>query len=322
MKTSSSGNPNLVPQITDVDIRLLRVFRAVVKCRGFSNAETDLNISRSTISLHMSDLERRLGIRLCERGPAGFTLTERGREAYDATSRLFSELENFRSEIGKIRGLITGQLNIGIIDNTITDPASPMKKALKVFQTIAEQVNIHIQVLSPLNILQQVMDGRLHMGIVPRHADHPELQYVSLYSETNALCCARSHPLFDRAPNQVKLEELRNLPYISFHYIPPSKTKGPSQLAEQYGLKPAAMADSMEGATMLMLTGKYAGFLPLHYMNQWEHRDEVRAIRMKELSYDVEMAVVHRKSKRHPLALEKFLEELMIAKEEGKKQIR
>ena len=67
-------------QVTDFDLRLLRVFKTVSECGSFSAAESLLGITCSAISLHMSDLEKRLGMRLCQRGRAGFALTEEGRE--------------------------------------------------------------------------------------------------------------------------------------------------------------------------------------------------------------------------------------------------
>jgi DNA-binding transcriptional LysR family regulator len=49
-------------QVGDTDIRLLKVFRAVVECGGMAAAELELNIGRSTISRHVKDLEQRLEI--------------------------------------------------------------------------------------------------------------------------------------------------------------------------------------------------------------------------------------------------------------------
>ena len=71
-----------ISSVTDIDIRLLRVFKTVVECGGFSAAEVELNIRRAAISQHMADLERRLGLTLCRRGRAGFRLTDEGRLAY------------------------------------------------------------------------------------------------------------------------------------------------------------------------------------------------------------------------------------------------
>ena len=65
----------LLGQVSDVDMRLLRVFGAVVRCGGISAAELELNIGRSTISRHLKDLETRLGVTLCHRGRGGFVLS-------------------------------------------------------------------------------------------------------------------------------------------------------------------------------------------------------------------------------------------------------
>ena len=65
-------------QLSDMDLRLLQVFKAVVECGGMSAAELELNIGTSTVSRHMKDLETRLGLTLCRRGRAGFALTAEG----------------------------------------------------------------------------------------------------------------------------------------------------------------------------------------------------------------------------------------------------
>ena len=58
----------LLGQVGDVDLRLLRVFKAVADCGGMAAAELELNIAMSTISRHVKDLEQRLGLVLCRRG--------------------------------------------------------------------------------------------------------------------------------------------------------------------------------------------------------------------------------------------------------------
>ena len=57
---------NPVAQVTDFDVRMLKIFRSVVECGGFSVAESVLGIGRSAISQQMTELEQRLGLRLCQ----------------------------------------------------------------------------------------------------------------------------------------------------------------------------------------------------------------------------------------------------------------
>ena len=61
-------------KMSDGDIRLLRVFCAVVRCGGFAAAESELQLGLPSISRYIKDLETRLGVRLCRRGRVGFSL--------------------------------------------------------------------------------------------------------------------------------------------------------------------------------------------------------------------------------------------------------
>jgi DNA-binding transcriptional LysR family regulator len=85
----------LLGNVTDNDLRLLRVFRAVVACGGFSAAELELNINRSTISRHIKDLEIRLGVTLCRRGRGGFALTSEGEQVHASALKIMSAMEEF-----------------------------------------------------------------------------------------------------------------------------------------------------------------------------------------------------------------------------------
>ncbi len=70
---------------------------------SFTAAETTLGISRSAISQHMNDLEGRLGFSLCQRGRGGFSLTEEGKEIYQAGLTLLTALETFKSDVNALR---------------------------------------------------------------------------------------------------------------------------------------------------------------------------------------------------------------------------
>ncbi|HLB81274.1 MAG TPA: LysR family transcriptional regulator, partial [Dongiaceae bacterium] len=65
----------MTPKLNDIDVKLLRVFAAIVEAGGFAAAQAQLNVSPSRISTQIADLEARLGMRLCQRGRVGFRLT-------------------------------------------------------------------------------------------------------------------------------------------------------------------------------------------------------------------------------------------------------
>ena len=120
-------------KIQDVDIKLLRIFQVIAECGGFSLAQAKLNLSQSAISTYMSQLETRLGMRLCERGHGTFKLTDDGRAVLKANEKLFASLENFRTELAESQDKLLGELRIGFIDNSVTHPDNRICKTIKKF---------------------------------------------------------------------------------------------------------------------------------------------------------------------------------------------
>ncbi len=292
-------------RLMDVDLRLLKVFRAVVESGGFSAAEVELNIGRSTISTHMAELEARLDMRLCERGRGGFALTEEGRVVYEASRKLFAGLEDFRAEVGAARGRLTGELNIGVIDNTVTDPNSRLADAIARFKARGAETHITMQVASPNEIERGVLDGRLHVGVSAFFHRLPGLSYGELYRERMVPFCGRDNPLFRLAPDDLSLEDLARSDYAARGYMGSERL---SRLPAAPG--PAATAYHMEGMAMLILSGRYFGYLPTHYAASWVARDLMRPLRPDVLGYDSPFQVVTRKGVRPTLALQTFLDEL------------
>ena len=95
-------------------LRLLRVFRTVVDCGGMAAAELELNIGTSTVSRHVKDLETRLGLTLCRRGRAGFSLTPEGEQIYAETLRLLASTDAFRSSVDEIHRRMGGLLTVAV----------------------------------------------------------------------------------------------------------------------------------------------------------------------------------------------------------------
>lgn len=111
---------SLTGQLSDIDLRLLRIFRCVVESGGFSAAEVALNISRAAISAAMADLEIRLGFKLCHRGRSGFSMTDEGQQVYQYVLQLLASLEEFKTQINTLHSSLVGELNIGITDNMVS----------------------------------------------------------------------------------------------------------------------------------------------------------------------------------------------------------
>ena len=186
-------------QVSDTDIRLLKIFRTVAQTGGYGAAELALNLSSSALSRYMKDLETRLGSVLCRRGRAGFALTEEGERVYQATESLIAALEQFQLEVRDTQQIVRGTLVVAIFDQTVDNPCAHIDKALGRLDELAPEVRLEMHV-APLNQIEQgVLDGRYHIGISPDHRTSPRLEYQHLFTEQMCLYCGDDHEFFDQS---------------------------------------------------------------------------------------------------------------------------
>ena len=292
-----------IGQLGDIDLRMLRIYKVVVECGGFSAAEVELNITRSAISLAMSDLEDRLGFRLCQRGRSGFALTEEGQQVYEYTLELLSSIETFRTQVNTLHTQLIGELNIGITDNLVTMPKMKITNALAELKRQGPEVVINIRMIPPNEIELGVLDGKLHVGVVPTLRSLSGLSYQPLYEERSKLYCSDEHPLFD-AEGDIDLK--------AWDAVAPAYAQTPEIKTCYQQLKATATATDREGVAFLILTGEYIGYLPEHFAQRWVKEGRMRALKPEEYHYETQFSVITRKGARSNLVLETYLENLDV----------
>ena len=295
----------MLTNLSEGDIRLLKVFAKVVEAGGFSAAQIDLNISQSTISTHMTSLEQRLGVRLCERGRSGFHLTERGKLIYQASQRLFLALDEFRSDAGAARNCLTGNLVVGIVDSLISNPACALDRAISAFNQKAPEVQIAIRVTSPSEIERVVLEGSCDLGLGTCGRHSPYLDYEDLFEERQVLYCGRGHPLFERS-HKAGITDLGGQQFIRRAYAAPDK------LPRGIKLVSTAVADLMEAVAVFILSGRYMGFLPAHFAELWVARDLMRPLLEEALGYQNPVYLATRKTETKKPVLSTFLREVRL----------
>ncbi len=265
--------------LADVDLRLLKVLHAVVRCGGFSAAQSELGLSGATISNHMARLEDRLGVRLCDRGRRGFSLTEDGARIHEASLSLFRSIDNFSGIVGSVRGELTGQVHFGTVDAMYTNAALALPKALRRFYDLAPKVIIDIETASPQLLHQRLLHGRYFLILTPIQAPDTSIRAQPVFEETQALYCGRSHPLFKLPARALKPAMFGDHPYAARSYMP--DWSSPDGVVFQT----AATTAHMESLAMLILSGRYLGYLPCHYARTWEESGEMRSLLPERMSY-------------------------------------
>lgn len=292
-------------QVTDFEIRLLKVFRTVVECGGFAAAETELDIGRSTISIHIANLEQRLGLTLCRRGRAGFSVTEEGTVVYDLTRDLFSALEVFRAGVNALHVRLTGELRVLVSDTICMDPQAKIPDAIRAFAEQAPDVNVLLDVKALNDIEQMVLNDEADVGIIPFHRTFDGIDYQSLYSDACHLYCSRSHPLYHHQDTDNLADQVRasKVVHAGVHTSP----EVGRQLAD---MNKAAVSYFYEARLAMILSGAYIGFMPDKYVEDQVRAGELKALIPDRKHYTLGVTAITRRHGRDKRARELFMETL------------
>lgn len=275
-------------QLSGADIRLLRVFDAVVRHRGFSGAQAELNISQSTISMQIAALETRIGVTLCRRGRAGFRLTEKGAAVHAATVRFLRASDEFVTETAALRGALSGTLRIGLVDHVVTDPNFRLPAAIAALEGRAAGLRYELLQGSPQDLQARVANGALHLAIGSFPHKIAGLHYRLLYSETNHLYCAHNHQIFDLPDSSLTPEIVAGL-----------RTVGRSYWREDHWNNrdfpnSTAMAQGLEQQLVMILSGLFIGYLPDHSAARWVAGGRLRMILPSRYIYTCPFEVITR----------------------------
>ncbi|HXV24364.1 MAG TPA: LysR family transcriptional regulator [Alphaproteobacteria bacterium] len=289
-------------RVADADLRLLRIFATVVEAKGFAVAQAELNLSASSISGYISALEQRLGVRLCSRGRAGFSLTDKGAVIYREAQRLFAALDDFVATAGAARGRLTGTLKVGLVDCTATDPNAPVTRAIKRFNQRDHDVRIELSVGAPASLQRGVLEGRLHLAIGCFPTEISALPAQPLYEEANSFYCGVGHPLFTK--RSVTLDDIRGCRVIARSYW---RGADLSRLGVE---REAAAVDIMEAQATLILSGAYLGYLPEHYAALWLAQGRLKPLMTDQLRYVAPFSMIARPSTAELQVVRQFIEDL------------
>lgn len=244
-------------RLQDIDLKSLRVFKAIVEAGGLAGAQAVLNSSQSTLSTQLADLEKRLGFRLCRRGRGGFALTQQGQRLLEALEDYLAAADHFQNAAASILGEMRGVLRLGVMDALLSNTAWDLPGILGDFHARARNTVIELSLLSPLEMERQLREGRRDLVIGPFFRQISGLRHVPLFQERHALYCATGHPLAGQ--DSVPSGALGQHPFVARGYL------HRYDVARVGHVEPAALVDMMEPQALLIRSGRFIGYLPCHY---------------------------------------------------------
>ncbi|SDX78365.1 DNA-binding transcriptional regulator, LysR family [Ruegeria halocynthiae] len=305
-----NNSPNDHTRFQDVDLKMFHVFAKVVEAGGLSSAQYDLNMSLSAISTAISNLETRLGFRLCERGRSGFQVTEGGHLVYSQLSHLNSALSRFETSLDAFKGDMRGQFLIAMDDGILTNLRCPIYKVMQSFISSFPDIDLHISILPAPRMERALLNNELNLAIGPFLEISNALDSALVYREKQLLCCGRGHPAFGVEDSDKLAQIVAGSEYAARKYDD-AKQNAPSASPTE-----TTTASTVEAMLGMVLSGKYLGYLPRHACERWIENKEIWALDPESYAYSTDIKVAFRRQSQDRRA-EKFLKALEVIQVKG-----
>lgn len=192
-------------------LRKLRYFVAVAESGRVTQAAVDLNVSQSSITTGVREVEEELGVKLFERQAQGMQLTREGTRFLHRVRHVFQAVDEAFDSTRVHSPTLTGSLELAM---SYTVAGYFMPPLLAQFQRRYPGVSVKLHEASRTVIQQGLQSGRFDLAIVlvsNLEAD-TRLDHHLLIRSPRRLWVGSHHPLLQQ--RQVKLADVAQEPYI------------------------------------------------------------------------------------------------------------
>jgi len=187
----------------------LRGFYAVAEEGSFTKAAKKLFLTQPAISLQVRALEEELEEQLFKRTGKSVYLTQAGEILKIHVKSIFDSLEDAKTQVSELQGLLRGRLVIGCSDTITIYILAPI---LQAYNKQYPKVEIAIRNKTSLEVAELVLTGMVDFGIVTLPIKNSQLHSEVLFRCADVAICSSEHPLAER--ESISLAELSQYPLL------------------------------------------------------------------------------------------------------------
>jgi LysR family nitrogen assimilation transcriptional regulator len=193
-----------------MDIRQIRYFTEVASTRSFKGAASRLNISQSSLSRRVADLERSVNSRLLLRHPRGVSLTPRGEAFLERANAVLREFDSMQAELSGRTEPPAGVVTVGSSGTVSSVLLAPLAAR---FQGPRERVRLRFIDGAQYVLLEGLDAGRIDVALMTTPEPVANCRMEVLREEQLYLVSRKAG---HRRRKTLSIKDLGELPLIMF----------------------------------------------------------------------------------------------------------
>lgn len=192
-----------------VDLLRIETFIHAAEHLNFSEAARILHLSQPTVSHHIKNLEKELGVTLFERQGVSISLTDAGRLLLPWARRMLRNSIEMQGMMESLKEGIAGNLQIAC-STTAGKYVLPQLAA----RFSIRNPNIHTRLLrcTPISVVPNLLEKEANLGVVSYEIPSKEIEIQEFFKDRIVFIVPKNHPFISRS--SIQPEELLNEPVM------------------------------------------------------------------------------------------------------------
>ncbi len=241
----------------NVTLRQLRAFIAVAEAEHFTRAAERLDLSQSSVSTLVRELETNLGLRLFDRHTRMLRLTHAGAEILPLARKAMADLDSVIGSSSQLRTLGRGRVSIA---------AASLQAALMLPRMIRQYcidypgVKVNMFDVTEHEVLEMVRTGEVDFGLGSAIASGHDISARALITDVFVAVMPADHPMTRR--KELTWRDLKDVPLVG----PPPGNAVREQLDFALAREGIVLTRQYEVALPLTILGMVEGGLGIAVM--------------------------------------------------------
>ncbi len=284
-------------------LQQLRLFEAVARHKSFTRAAEEVHLSQPAVSIQVKRLEENVGLPLFEHVGKRITLTEAGRELYDASKDVLGRLAELDGAIDSLSGEVAGTLTV----TAVTSAKYFLPHLLGAFIRRYPDVEPKLKVANRSSLLDRVADNEDDLYVMGHVPDGLDVEEFPFLENVIAVVASPDHPLASK--RKISLKQI-----TEERFLVRERGSGNRKVVEEFfegqGLRitPYMELGSAEAIKQGVMAGLGISALSLHNLRLEIATGQIKVLKVEGFPLRRRWNVVHRKGKNLSPAAQIFIE--------------
>ncbi len=285
-------------------LRTLQIFCDVVARRSFSRAARAQNISQSSASQAVQQIEEHLGVQLIDRSKRPFDVTPAGEDYYAGCRELIDSYSRVEDRVRNHGETVAGRLHVAAIYSV---GLLQMDAYVARYRELYPDVDLQLDYLHPDGVYERVLENKSDIGLVSFPRDGGDIASVPWQEQRLVAVLPPRHPLSGR--NTLEIKDLQGEPFVGFCRGLVIRKQIDRHLRRAgVNVHVVHEFDNIENIKRAVEIGAGISILPLPTVQRETEIGTLCVASFDDVQWLRPLGVIHRRHKSHSTAASKFIE--------------